>query len=543
MRYPKFLPVNGTIGFVAPSFGCATEPYYTAFLNAQKKFQKMGYGLDLGPNCYVAEGIGISNTPQACGKELTDYYCSVDNDILISCGGGEMMCETMNFVDFEKIKSAEPKWYMGYSDNTNFTFLLSTICDTAAVYGPCAGTFGMEPWHESLFDTMEVLTGKRTKLHSYPFWEKDDLKDEGNPYVPYNTTEPLNLVLYTGAENPDAVVTMEGRLVGGCVDCLVNLLGTQFDYVNQFNEKYKEDGIIWFLECCDLNVMGIRRAMWQMKNAGWFQHVKGFLIGRPCCIGEEMMGLDHYHAVTDILKDFEVPIIMDMDIGHRPPMMPLVCGSMAAVYGPCAGTFGMEPWHESLFDTMEVLTGKRTKLHSYPFWEKDDLKDEGNPYVPYNTTEPLNLVLYTGAENPDAVVTMEGRLVGGCVDCLVNLLGTQFDYVNQFNEKYKEDGIIWFLECCDLNVMGIRRAMWQMKNAGWFQHVKGFLIGRPCCIGEEMMGLDHYHAVTDILKDFEVPIIMDMDIGHRPPMMPLVCGSMAEVCVKGNDVTIDMKYI
>ena len=122
MRYPKFLPVNGTIGFVAPSFGCATEPYYTAFLNAQKKFQKMGYGLDLGPNCYEAEGIGISNTPQACGKELTDYYCSVDNDILISCGGGEMMCETMNFVDFEKIKSAEPKWYMGYSVITNFTF-------------------------------------------------------------------------------------------------------------------------------------------------------------------------------------------------------------------------------------------------------------------------------------------------------------------------------------------------------------------------------------------------------------------------------------
>ena len=65
MRYPKFLPEKGTIGFVAPSFGCATEPYYTAFLNAQKKFQKMGYGLDLGPNCYEAEGIGISNTPQA----------------------------------------------------------------------------------------------------------------------------------------------------------------------------------------------------------------------------------------------------------------------------------------------------------------------------------------------------------------------------------------------------------------------------------------------------------------------------------------------
>ena len=312
MRYPKFLPEKGTIGFVAPSFGCATEPYYTAFLNAQKKFQKMGYGLDLGPNCYVAEGIGISNTPQACGKELTDYYCSVDNDILISCGGGEMMCETMNFVDFEKIKSAAPKWYMGYSDNTNFTFLLSTICDTAAVYGPCAGTFGMEPWHESLSDTMDVLTGKTKKLHSYPSWEKDDLKDEGNPYVPYNVTEPSRHVIYPGKEIAQA---MQSEMV----------------WKEGETELYKEDGIIWFLECCDLNVMGIRRAMWQMKNAGWFQHVKGFLIGRPCCIGEEMMGLDHYRAVTDILKDFEVPIIMDMDIGHRPPMMPLVCGSMAEV--------------------------------------------------------------------------------------------------------------------------------------------------------------------------------------------------------------------
>ena len=103
MKYPKFLPENGTIGFVAPSFGCATEPYHTAFLNAQKKWKAMGYQLDLGPNCYADNGIGISNTPQACGKELTDYYCSVDNDVLISCGGGEMMCETIGYVDFEKI--------------------------------------------------------------------------------------------------------------------------------------------------------------------------------------------------------------------------------------------------------------------------------------------------------------------------------------------------------------------------------------------------------------------------------------------------------
>ena len=51
MRYPKNIQQGGTIGFVAPSFGCQIEPYYSAFGNAQKKFREMGYQLQLGPNC------------------------------------------------------------------------------------------------------------------------------------------------------------------------------------------------------------------------------------------------------------------------------------------------------------------------------------------------------------------------------------------------------------------------------------------------------------------------------------------------------------
>ena len=113
MKYPEFLPENGTIGFVAPSFGCSIEPYYTAFLNAQKKFAEMGHKSDLGPNCYASDGIGISNTPEACGAELTEYYCSDKNDILISCGGGELMCEILDKVEFDKIRKAQTKCLSG----------------------------------------------------------------------------------------------------------------------------------------------------------------------------------------------------------------------------------------------------------------------------------------------------------------------------------------------------------------------------------------------------------------------------------------------
>ena len=334
MRYPKYLPEHGTIGFVAPSFGCNIEPYHSAFDNAQKKFKELGHKLDLGPNCYEGKGIGISNTPQACGKELTEYYCSTENDVLISCGGGELMCEILDYKKKKKIKSAEPKWYMGFSDNTNMTFLLATLCDTASIYGPCAAAFGMEPWHESLEDAYQLLRGTKRIVNGYELWEKEGLKDEEHPLLPYHVTEKKELKTFLPGEKEAVVeveVHMEGRLLGGCMDCLVNLLGTKYDKVADFAERYKDEGIIWFLESCDLNVMAIRRAVWQMKHAGWFSFVKGFIIGRPLVFGQELMGLDAYHAVVDLLEEFQVPIIMDTDIGHLPPMMPLICGSYAHV--------------------------------------------------------------------------------------------------------------------------------------------------------------------------------------------------------------------
>lgn len=321
--------MGGTIGFPAPSFGCATQPYKACFENALAKWESMGYKTLPGPNSQVELGVGISNSPEKCAQEFMDVYLSEETDCLISCGGGELMCEILPFLDFNRLAEGSPKWFMGYSDNTNLTLLLATHLDTASVYGPCASSFGMEPLHVSLMDAFEILTGQRTHAESYGMWEKDSLKDPENPLAPFNLTEELAMRCFVGRE---AVSTSEfkGRLLGGCIDVLANLVGTRFDRVVEFVDCYKEDGIIWFLEACDLNVFGIRRAMWQLEEAGWFQHVNGFLIGRPAN-GEPMMNLDTCGAVLEVAGRKNVPVVMDADIGHMPPMMPLVVGSMADV--------------------------------------------------------------------------------------------------------------------------------------------------------------------------------------------------------------------
>lgn len=127
------------------------------------------------------------------------------------------------------------------------------------------------------------------------------------------------------------------------------------------------------------------------------------------------------------------------------------------------------------------------------------------------------------------------------MDCLVNLLGTRFDGTAAFCERYREDGILWMLEACDLNVMAIRRAMWQMEQAGWFRYVRGFLFGRALN-GENRMDLDVYQAVLAVASKYDVPVIMDLDIGHLSPMMPLVVGSVATVTLEGNHVKVEMEY-
>ncbi len=364
MRYPDFLKTGDTIGFAAPSFGCAGEPYRSAFDNALKKFREMGYQTLLGPNCYSGTGIGISNTPEACGRELTEIYCGDlgECSAIFACGGGELMCETLGCTDLDRVREAKPKWYAGYSDNTNFIVPLVTMCDTAAIYAPCAPAYGMEPWHRNLQDVFDILTGKKLTVSTYGKWESESLKNEEHPLEPYHCTEETVLRIFApersgdggakdsgnvpgdGSANArangsgklkelrrkkDFPIKMSGRLLGGCMDILTVLCGTEFDHVKDFQKKYADDGIIWFLEACDLNTISIRRVMWQLEHAGWFDTAKGFLIGRPFHFHEPVMGLDQYAAVLEIAGKHGVPVIMDADVGHLPPMMPLIAGSLA----------------------------------------------------------------------------------------------------------------------------------------------------------------------------------------------------------------------
>jgi muramoyltetrapeptide carboxypeptidase len=73
-----------------------------------------------------------------------------------------------------------------------------------------------------------------------------------------------------------------------------------------------------------------------------------------------------------------------------------------------------------------------------------------------------------------------------------------------------------------------------MRLAGWFQDVDGIIFGRspaPDPIDPEKM--KYLEAVSLVLGDLKIPVLLDADIGHVPPQMTLINGALAEVKFDG----------
>ncbi len=346
IRRPKSIKPGDTIGVTAPSYGAATEPYSLRYPIAKENISGRGYKIIDGATVFKSDGIGISTDPLVAAKELVDFYKIDDIDAIISAGGGELMNETISHIDFYELKNCDPKWFMGYSDNTNFIFPMVTIAEVQGIYGPCIGGFAKE-WEETENDAFSLLEGSKSSFDGYRKFidpmlvEPEEELSEQKVYTDKELRAPLSCnadrqlkcFKYDGnslVQSKDGKVQTEGILLGGCLDVLANMVGTRFDNMKAFNEKCGK--VIWVLEACDLSPMSIRRSMWNLREAGWFDNAAGFLIGRPLASWKkEMLGADQYNAVTDVIGQFKVPVIMDAEIGHVEPMLPVIMGAEARV--------------------------------------------------------------------------------------------------------------------------------------------------------------------------------------------------------------------
>lgn len=330
MKYPEKLKIGDCIGVTAPSCGIEDERDYLRFENAIKNIKKLGYKVKITNNCKTNIKGRSSDSKQRV-KEFMELYKDPEVKAIIFLGGGDFACEMLEEMNFDEISKLPPKWIQGYSDCTNLTLTFNILADIASIYGPTFKSYGMKNVHQSLLNCLRLMQGEEFVQESYEKCEKlierENAEDDNDPYYEYDLIAEDKWINFKD-ENE---ISFRGRCIGGCIDLLREvIIGSKFDRLKEYCDRYKEDGIVWVIEEYEGNTPEHYRTLWRMRNMGLFDNCKGIIFGRPLMVREDYE-ISYKDAIEDAIGDLNIPVILDADVGHLAPQIPIVTGSIIEV--------------------------------------------------------------------------------------------------------------------------------------------------------------------------------------------------------------------
>lgn len=314
MKYPEFLKEGDTIGVTAMSAGVGYSlDDYKKSLNNIEKF---GFKVCETKSVRVADKVSTSGVERA--KELDRLVNDPDISMIMCACGGDFAIEMMPHI-IDKSIEENIKWYAGSSDPTSFLYYVTTKFDIATLYGFNAGSFDQNILHKSQINFLDIIKGNIPIQHSYDLYEKDkNLRVDS-----YALTETVNW------ESLNGNCQFKGRLIGGCIDVLRDIIGTNYDYTKEFIERYNKEGIVWYFDNFSLGCEDFYRCLFQMKNNGWFNNVNGVIVGRVMYPNGFYDDFTYQDALKKIFGD--IPIIFNADIGHVCPKMTMINGAIIEV--------------------------------------------------------------------------------------------------------------------------------------------------------------------------------------------------------------------
>ena len=332
MIFPKFIKPGDTIAVTALSRGMEEETEIIRFESGKAALENLGYKVIFTDNVFAGnDRFGRSAPAKEKARQLNKLIRDPSVRAIYSAGGGDFLAEILPYVDVEAFKK-DPKWMQGFSDNTSILYYLATKADIATAYGANFGDFGMEPWEKSVKNGLALLEGRTAKQTSFTTYQ-DGFGHYETGLEGYRRDAKVEWKNVTGEK--DGKIEMKGRLIGGCMDVVMNISGTPYDGTLDFIERYKDDGIIWYLESFDIHFEQLMEYFWKMKEMGWFRHCSGIVFGRPLFFpteGYDGTPLPSYEDIIhERLDELKVPIIMDADIGHKGPQFVMINGALAKI--------------------------------------------------------------------------------------------------------------------------------------------------------------------------------------------------------------------
>ncbi|RYP88924.1 LD-carboxypeptidase [Nocardioides guangzhouensis] len=319
-RYPSALRPGDRIGVTAPSSGVETHllPRFEACLDALR-----AQGFDVVTGRVLDGASHVSASKEERATELMSMLTDPEVRAVFPPWGGETAIDLLDVLDWDALAQADPTWVIGFSDTTTWMLPLTLRLDWATLHGAMLmdETYpqpdGLARWADLAAGDGPV-TQRGTGRHHVGGWA-DWEGDPGQTTRAYDGTGSW-LTLEPGP------VDVTGRLVGGCIETVVNLAGTPYGDLPAWAAAQPE-GTIVYLEACGDDAFTICRGLHGLRLAGWFDNARAIVIGRTPA--PDTATLTQHEAVRDALGMLGVPVVLDVECGHVSPRMPMVNGALA----------------------------------------------------------------------------------------------------------------------------------------------------------------------------------------------------------------------
>jgi muramoyltetrapeptide carboxypeptidase len=327
IRYPAPLRPGDVVGVTAPSSGVPVR-LRGRLEFAVRHLERAGYEVLVG-EC-IGPGDGITSAPaDRRAAELTAMLIDPVVRAVVPPWGGELAVDLLPLLDLDAIGRAEPTWVVGYSDLSTLLLPLTLRTGVGTVHGsnlmdtPNDLPTGFASWLDLVTgaagSTVEQTASSHVRTAPHDDWAA----------APETVAEPLDAPSRWSVLGADRDVSFSGRLVGGCVETISSLRGTPFGDLGAFAATHAPEGLVVYLEVAEASALDVARQLHAMRLAGWFRHAVGIVTGRTTA--PDSGAFTQHDAVAHALGDLGVPVVLDADIGHQPPQMPLVNGARALV--------------------------------------------------------------------------------------------------------------------------------------------------------------------------------------------------------------------
>lgn len=293
MIYPKKLQKGATIGLVCPSSPISAQRREQCI----RALEDLGYKVKAAANLTENHGGYMAGSGKTRGQWINKMFSDPEVDAVFCVRGGDGGSRCMEYIDLDVVRK-NPKIFLGYSDVTSLHLYFNQNAGLVTFHGPMVSS--------NIVDGCDEETARALF---------DALSGEGDYVFTNPPASPVRVMKEGRATGP---------LTGGNLSLLSAAMGTPYEMDAR--------GKIIFIEEVAEPVTKIEKWCYQLRNAGKFRDCRGVLLGQLTDINNKFM--PEYTAldcISEILADYDIPVMYDLQSGHGRPMITLPLGSLCTM--------------------------------------------------------------------------------------------------------------------------------------------------------------------------------------------------------------------